>query len=118
MTLITICRAHTAPTPSLFTAAGKKTCERYRAASIRLRSNIRSDGQSSKFRAFETEGGTKSNALDSPMNSNLVVLISFAARDYDTGSPRFVPESDRDHFLSSVMDSILSHEHIQHEKSR
>jgi len=52
------------------------------------------------------------------MNSNLAILISFAARDYDTGSPRFLPESDRDHFLSSVMDSILSHEHIQHEKSR
>lgn len=35
------------------------------------------------------------------MNSNLVVLISFGARNYDAGPVRFLRESDQDHFLSS-----------------
>jgi len=36
------------------------------------------------------------------MNSDLVVLISSGARDYDAGPVRFLRGSAQDYFLSSV----------------
>ena len=53
------------------------------------------------LRRFGTEGGKESDALDSPMNSNLAVLISFGSGITIRGLFAFYEKSDQDHFLSS-----------------
>jgi len=58
-------------------------------------------GSRVNLRRFGTEAGRESNGLDSPMSSNLVVLTSFRAWDYDANPLRFLRESYQDHFLSS-----------------
>ena len=59
-------------------------------------------GSRVNLRRFGTEGGKESDALESPINSDLVVLISSGARDYDAGPVRFLRGSAQDYFLSSV----------------
>jgi len=50
------------------------------------------------------------------MNSNRVALILFGSDN--AGRLPFLRKFNQEHFFSSAMDRISSHEHIQHEKNR
>jgi hypothetical protein len=59
-------------------------------------------GSRVNLRRFGTEAGKGSTPLDSPMNINLVVLISLGSGiTMASGALHFLGKSDQDHFLGS-----------------